>query len=101
LFKYLSFVSEIVYLLTISYSIIRGEKRKMSETRGVGFLPFLLITVMLASILVPLTIATVNSTNTTGWDAGAVAIWDLLPLFAVLAAVLPIIAYVIREAGFG
>jgi len=55
---------------------------------------------MLASILVPLTIATVNDTNTTGWDTGAIAIWNLLPLFAVLAAVLPIIGWVIREAGF-
>jgi hypothetical protein len=60
----------------------------------------LLISVMLASILVPLTIATINATNTTGWDAGAIAIWNLLPLFAVLAAVLPIIMWVIHESGF-
>ena len=72
----------------------------MSEKKGVGFLPMLLITVLLASILVPLTISTIASTNTDGWDAGAIAIWDLLPIFAVLAAVLPIVGWVIRESGF-
>lgn len=73
----------------------------MSEMkRGVGFLPYLLVSVLLASILVPLTISYVNSTNTTGWDAGAIVIWGLLPLFAVLAAVLPIVGYTIRESGF-
>jgi len=82
------------------YFIAFLKDKRAEMRRGVGFLPFLLISVMLASILVPLTIATVVATNTTGWDAGAIAIWGLLPLFAVLAAVLPIIAYVIRESGF-
>ncbi len=46
------------------------------------------IAILLVSILLPIGIDLLSSTDTTGWDASVISIWDVFPVFAILGVAL-------------
>lgn len=55
------------------------------------------ITILLAGILLPISLGTIFSANTTGWDANTVTIFELLPIISVVAVILILVyAYYTR-----
>lgn len=65
--------------------------------------PFqILMTLIFVAALIPVGISIFLSTDTSGWDATWVTLWDLAPLFAILAVVAIVAGFVvIRRGGFG
>lgn len=54
----------------------------------------LVVGIIAVAVAVPIAISRLSSANTTGWSSDVVAIWDMLPIFAVLAVLVLIAAYV-------
>lgn len=65
--------------------------------------PFkILMTLIFVAALIPVGISIFLSADTSGWDATWVTLWDLAPLFAILAVVAIVAGFVIiRRGGFG
>lgn len=65
--------------------------------------PFkILMTLIFVAALIPVGISIFLTADTSGWDPTWVTLWDLAPLFAILAVVAIVASFVlIRRGGFG
>lgn len=65
--------------------------------------PFsILMTLIFVAALIPVGIAIFLGTDTSGWDPTWVTLWNLAPLFAILAVVAIVAGFVVvRRGGFG
>lgn len=61
-----------------------NDKGEMSPNKIIG----LAISVIVMSAVLPSAITTLFGVNTSAWSAGAVALWDALPLIIISAIVL-------------
>lgn len=54
----------------------------------------LVVGIIAVAVAIPIAIGRLSGANTTGWSTDVIAIWDMLPIFAVLAVLVMIAAYV-------
>lgn len=54
----------------------------------------LVVGLIAMAVAFPIAIDRLSTVNTTGWSSDVVAIWDMLPIFAVLAGLVMVAAYV-------
>ncbi len=64
---------------------------------GVGIAVALLIGGLMAALLLPVAISEINSVDTSAWDSGTVALWDILPLMLVLGIFLTIVGWAVAS----
>ncbi len=62
-------------------------------SKGVAVIIGLLVAGVLAANLLPTAIDEIVSVDTSSWDSGTVAMWDLLPLLFVLVILLVVIGW--------
>lgn len=53
----------------------------------------LAVALIVASAIFPTAISNITNANQTGWDTTTVSLWDLLPVFAVIALALGIVLH--------
>jgi len=61
--------------------------------KGVGVIIGLLVAGVLAANLLPTAINQIVSVDTSSWDSGTIAMWELLPLLFVLVILLVAIGW--------
>jgi hypothetical protein len=62
-------------------------------SKGVAVIIGLLVAGVLAANLLPTAIDEIISVDTSSWDSGTVAMWDLLPLLFILVILLVVIGW--------
>jgi hypothetical protein len=82
-----------------------GERPALEVNRGVWAVntPFkILINFVFIAALIPVAVGLMLAVDTSGWDATWVTIWNLLPLFAILAVLAIVAGFVyMKRGGFG
>lgn len=70
-----------------------SDEKAYGETMKTGIVAIvaLVVIAILASALLPAAITSIVDTNTTAWSAGAVSMWDAVPIFLVLVFLLIVI----------
>lgn len=54
---------------------------------------------LMAAFLLPIAIDEIVAVDTTGWDGGAAALWDILPVMIVLAIFLFFVGVALKRSG--
>lgn len=60
---------------------------------SVGNIISLVIGLIVLAIMLPVALTELMNVNTSGWDTSVAAVWDLLPILAVLGGLVMIVGY--------
>ena len=66
---------------------------------SVGNIISLVIGLIVLAIMLPVALTELMDVDTTGWNASVAAVWDLLPILAVLGGLVMIVGYASMRKG--
>ena len=74
----------------------RAQSMGMAD-RAVSIVVAIVVAGLLAAFLLPIAIDELTDVDTTGWDGGAAALWEILPVMIVLAIFLFFVTVALRQ----
>ena len=83
---------------TASKSFLGDTSGQMQMAdRAVSIVVAIVVAGLLAAFLLPIAIEEITAVETTDWDSGAAALWDILPIMIVLAIFLFFVTVALRQ----
>lgn len=80
-------------------ALATDDRGAVSAREGIKLVIAIFVSVLVAAFLYPIALDEMFTANTSNWSSGAVALWDILPLVAVLALFMYFIGSALMSSG--
>lgn len=84
---------------TLRESMAGTDRGQTGASGAVNLVVALVVGGLMAAFLLPIAIDEITAVDTTSWDGGAAALWDILPVMIVLAIFLFFVGVALRRSG--
>lgn len=85
---------------TGSDGFLAGDSRAQTDASGaVNLVVALVVGALMAAFLLPIAIDELAAVDTSSWDGGAAALWNILPVMIVLAIFLFFVGVALKRSG--
>jgi len=78
---------------------LAANERAQGASGAVNLVVALVVGGLMAAFLLPIAIDEIASVDTSSWDGGAAALWNILPVMIVLAIFLFFVGVALRRSG--